>query len=250
MNIFRTIEERALLGIWQALATPYTAEICATTGFDWLLFDGEHAPNTLQTLLAQLQAVAAYPVEPVARVPVGDAVIIKQYLDIGFKTLLVPMVESGEQAQAMVSATCFPPFGVRGVASALSRASRFGSNASYLTTAHEDLFLILQIESAAGLAAVDSILAVPGVDAIFLGPADLAASLGYLGRPAASEVQAAILHALARARAAGKPAGIFATSPEDARERIAQGFQFVSIGTDVGLLSGGARGLLKNVMQN
>ncbi|MBW8911753.1 MAG: 2-dehydro-3-deoxyglucarate aldolase, partial [Sphingomonas sp.] len=128
----RLREGRPLLGLWQALATPYTAEICAGAGYDWLLFDGEHAPNTLQTLLAQLQAVAPYNVEPVARVPVDDPAIIKQYLDIGFRSLLVPMVESAEQAQRIVAATRFPPRGIRGVASATSRASGFGANARYL----------------------------------------------------------------------------------------------------------------------
>ena len=117
-------EQRAQIGLWQSLANPYTAEICADTGYDWLLFDGEHAPNTVQTLLAQLQAVAPYPVEPVARVPVGDAAIIKQYMDIGFRSLLIPMVESAGQAAQLVAATRYPPRGIRGVASAGSSPSR------------------------------------------------------------------------------------------------------------------------------
>jgi 4-hydroxy-2-oxoheptanedioate aldolase len=236
-------EGRSLLGLWQALANPYTAEICAGAGFDWLLIDGEHAPNTLQTLLAQLQAVAPYPVEPIARVPVDDPAIIKQYLDIGFRTLLVPMMESAAQAERSVAACRFPPRGIRGVASATSRASAFGANARYLHDAHEDVTLIVQIESRAGLDAVDAIAAVAGVDALFIGPADLAASLGHLGNPRHAEVQAAIDGALARIAAAGKPAGIFALSPEDARARIAAGIGFVSVGTDIGLLANGARAL-------
>lgn len=240
-------EGRALLGLWQALANNYTAEICAGAGYDWLLFDGEHSPNTLQTLLGQLQAVAPYPVEPIARVPVGDPAIIKQYLDIGFRTLLVPMMESAEQAAHTVAATRFPPRGIRGVASATSRASGFGANASYLATAHENVTLIVQIESRAGLDAIDAIAAVDGVDALFIGPADLAASLGYLGKPAEPEVQEAIAHAKSRIDAAGKPAGIFALSPEDARRRMEQGFAFVSLGTDIGLLSRGAGALLSSV---
>lgn len=231
---------RALLGLWQALATPYTAEICARAGFDWLLFDGEHAPNTIQTLLAQLQAVAAFPVEAVARVPVGEAAVIKQYLDIGFRTLLVPMVDSADQAAALVAATRFPPLGVRGVASATSRASGFGADPHYLATAHRTVVLIVQIESRAGLAATDAIAATEGVDALFIGPADLAASLGHLGDPRHPEVQAAIASAFARISASGKPAGIFALSEADARERVAQGFRFVSLGTDIGLLAQGA----------
>lgn len=242
MNGFRDAlaGERALLGLWQALATPYTAEICARAGFDWLLFDGEHAPNTIQTLLAQLQAVAPFPVEPVARVPVGEPVVIKQYLDIGFRTLLIPMVDSADQAAELVAATRFPPFGMRGVASATSRASGFGADPDYLAASHRNVCTIAQIESTAGLAALDAIAATDGIDALFIGPADLAASLGHLGHPRHPEVQAAIASALSRIRANGKPAGIFALSEADAREKIAQGFRFVSLGTDIGVLTQGA----------
>ena len=243
----RLAEGRPLLGLWQALATPYTAEICAGAGYDWLLFDGEHAPNTLQTLLAQLQAVAPYPVEPIARVPVGETAIIKQYLDIGFRTLLVPMVESAAQAERIVAATRFPPRGIRGVASATSRASGFGADARYLATAHDQICLVVQIESRAGLDAIEAIAGVEGVDALFIGPADLAGSLGHLGDPRHDEVQAALADALARILATGKPAGIFAISPEDARARIAEGVSFVSLGTDIGLLVGGARALRASV---
>lgn len=233
----------AAIGLWQALANGYTAEICASAGYDWLLFDGEHAPNTLTTLLAQLQAVAPYPCEPIGRVPVGDCAVIKQYLDIGFRTLLIPMVESRAQAEQLVAAVRFPPRGTRGVASTTSRASRFGADARYLHAAHEEVCLIVQIESAGGLAAIDEIAAVDGVDAVFIGPADLAASLGHLGDPGHPEVQSAIDHALARIAGAGKPAGIFATSHEDAIARCAAGVAFVSVGTDIGLLTNGARDL-------
>lgn len=234
----------ALLGLWQALANPYTAEICAGAGFDWLLFDGEHAPNTLQTLVSQLQAVSSYPVEPIARVPVADPAIIKQYLDIGFRTLLAPMIDSAEQAERAVAATRFPPRGIRGVASATSRASGFGANRAYLAKAHETISLIVQIESKAGVAAIEDIAAVEGVDALFIGPGDLAASLGHLGDPMHSDVQDVISAAIARIKAAGKPAGIFAVSIEDARARMQSGVRFVSIGADVVLLSNGARALL------
>ncbi|QPI75024.1 HpcH/HpaI aldolase family protein [Sphingobium sp. Cam5-1] len=245
MNAFRTLldEGRPLIGLWQALANPYTAEICAGAGFDWLLFDGEHAPNTLQTLLAQLQAISNYPIVPVARVPVGEAAIIKQYLDIGFQTLLVPMVESGAQAERIVAATRFPPLGVRGVASATSRASGFGVDKSYLATAHERIFTIVQIESQAGLDAIEDIASVPGVDALFIGPADLAGSLGHLGNPGHPDVQQAISKALSRIRSLGKPAGLFAISTDDAQQRIAEGVNFLSVGTDIGLLANGARNL-------
>ncbi|WP_263588022.1 HpcH/HpaI aldolase family protein [Sphingopyxis sp. GC21] len=235
------------LGLWQALATPYTAEICARAGFDWLLFDGEHAPNTLQTLLAQLQAVAPFPVEAVARVPIGEPVAIKHYLDLGFGTLLVPMVDSAEQARAIVAASRFPPLGNRGVASATSRASGFGAQPGYLSRAHERTAIIAQIESRAALDQIDVIAAVDGIDALFVGPADLAASLGHLGNPGHDEVQAAIAHAKTRIDAAGKPAGIFALSPGDAQRRMADGFAFISVGTDIGLLARGAAGLLDSI---
>ncbi len=240
-------EGRAQIGLWQALANPYTAEICAGAGFDWLLFDGEHAPNTAQTLLAQLQAVAPYSPEPIARPPVGDPVIIKQYLDIGFRSLLIPMVESAEQARMLVAATRFPPRGIRGVASATSRASGFGANPRYLADAHEDICLIVQIESRAGLDSIEEIASTDGVDALFIGPGDLAAALGHLGNPGHADVQAAISDALARIRKTGKASGIFAVSVDDAKARIAEGASFVSIGTDIGVLMTGAKTLRASI---
>ena len=234
---------RPLIGLWQALANPYTAEICARAGYDWLLFDGEHSPNTAQTLLAQLQAVAPFPVHAIARVPEGTSVHIKQYLDIGFSTLLVPVVESAEQAAQIVAATRFPPRGIRGVASATSRASGFGADTQYLATAHEKTGVIVQIESRSGLDALEQIAAVDGVDALFIGPADLAAGLGHLGAPRHPDVQAAIDGAITRIAACGKPSGIFALDAEDAKRRIAQGVGFISVGTDIGVLSGGAKSL-------
>lgn len=233
-----------LRGLWQSLATSYTAEICARAGFDWLLFDGEHAPNAVPTMLAQLQAVAPFDVTPIARTPDDNPSLIKQYLDIGFATLLVPMVESAAQAERIVAATRFPPYGIRGVASAVSRASGFGAQTDYLARAHESITLILQIESQAGLTALNEIAAVAGVDALFIGPADLAASLGHLGNPHHDVVQKAIDDALVKIQLAGKPAGIFALSVEDAKRRFEQGFSFVSLGTDIGLLTSGAKNLL------
>ncbi|HJT39194.1 MAG TPA: HpcH/HpaI aldolase/citrate lyase family protein [Sphingobium sp.] len=249
MTVFRDTlaGDRPLIGLWQALANSYTAEICARAGFDWLLIDGEHAPNTAATLLAQLQAVTPFPVEPIARVPLGEPVAIKQYLDLGYRTLLVPMVDSAEQARAVVSATRFPPLGTRGVASATSRASGFGADARYLAEAHLKVTVIAQIESRAALAEIEEIAAVEGIDALFIGPGDLAASLGHLGHAQHPDVQAAIAKAKAAIDRAGKPAGIFALSAEDARRRIDEGFKFVSVGTDIGILSKGATALLETV---
>ncbi|HKY82435.1 MAG TPA: HpcH/HpaI aldolase/citrate lyase family protein [Sphingobium sp.] len=249
MTVFRETlaGDRPLIGLWQALANAYTAEICARAGYDWLLIDGEHAPNTATTLLAQLQAVTPFPVEPIARVPLGEPVAIKQYLDLGYRTLLVPMVDSAEQARAVVSATRFPPLGTRGVASATSRASGFGADARYLAEAHLKVTVIAQIESRAALEAIDEIAAVEGIDALFIGPGDLAASLGHLGNAQHPEVQEAISTAKAAIDKAGKPAGIFALSADDAKRRIAEGFKFVSIGTDIGILAKGASALLDTV---
>lgn len=243
----RLAEGKPLLGLWQALANNYTADVCARAGYDWLLFDGEHSPNTAQTLLGQLQAVTPFPVEAIARVPAGDPVLIKQYLDIGFTTLLVPMVDSAKQAAGVVAACRYPPHGIRGVASATARATGFGADPAYLREVAQRITVIVQIESRAALENIDAIAATDGVDALFIGPADLAASLGHLGDPGHDEVQEAIDHAKARIDATGKPAGIFALSPEDARRRAADGFRFISIGTDIGLLARGASALLSSV---
>ncbi|HKD46827.1 MAG TPA: HpcH/HpaI aldolase/citrate lyase family protein [Rhizomicrobium sp.] len=231
------------VGLWQTLANPYTAEICASTGFDWLLFDGEHSPNTIQTMLSQLQAVSGYPVDAMARPPVGDPRLIKQYLDIGFRSLLIPMVGSAAEARLLVSATRFPTEGIRGVAS-LTRAAGFGTRADYFAEAHDDICLVLQIESKPGLEAIADIASVEGVDALFIGPGDLAGALGHLGNPSHPKVQSAISNAIETVRKTGKAAGIFATSIEAAKRYADAGASLISVGTDIGLLVSGARSLV------
>ncbi|MEO5707179.1 MAG: HpcH/HpaI aldolase/citrate lyase family protein [Alteraurantiacibacter sp.] len=238
---------RPLIGLWQALANPYAAEICARQGFDWLMLDGEHSPNSIESLLGQAQAIAAFPVECVVRVAFGEPVVIKQYLDLGLHTLLVPMVETAQQAADLVRACRYPPHGIRGVSSATSRGANFGQDADYLHKASEKITLIVQIESRTGLDNVADIAAVDGVDALFIGPSDLAASLGHLGDPLHPEVSAAIDSAYAAIAAVGKPAGIFAMSPGHARACFAQGFAFASVGTDIGLMIKGAQDILKAV---
>lgn len=240
-------EGKPLIGLWQALADNYAAEICARQGFDWLLLDAEHSPNTIQTLLAQAQAIAPFPVETLVRVAFGEPVVFKQYLDLGLHSLLVPMVESAEQAADLVRYCRFPPRGIRGVSSATSRGADFGVDTEYLHNADKHITLIVQIESRDGLDNVAEIAAVDGVDALFIGPSDLAASLGHLGDPLHPEVTAAVDQALAAIKAAGKPAGIFAVSPDHARESFAKGFAFASVGTDIGLLISGARAVLAEV---
>ncbi|CAG9177741.1 4-hydroxy-2-oxoheptanedioate aldolase [Cupriavidus pinatubonensis] len=235
----------AQIGLWLGLADPYTAELCATAGFDWLLIDGEHGPNDLRSMLSCLQSIAAYSAHPVVRIPHGDTALIKQVLEIGATTLLVPMVESAEQARHLVRAMRYPPVGVRGVGSGLARSSRWGADQNYLSAANERVCLLVQIETQAALAQIDEIAAVEGVDGVFIGPADLSASMGYLGQPAHPEVKAAIASAFERIAAAGKAAGILAVDEELARHYIDLGARFVAVGVDATLLAQAVRALAK-----
>lgn len=225
------------IGLWMGLANAYTAEICAGAGYDWLVIDGEHAPNDLQSILAQLQAMAAYPVSPVVRVPIGETWIIKQVLDLGAQTVLVPMVESAEQARQLVSAMRYPGGGVRGVGAALARASAFNRVGDYLDTANDQICLVVQVESQVGMAAIEAIADVEGVEGIFIGPADLAADMGFLGRPGVDEVKQAVLSGIARIKAAGKAAGILTADKAFASACLQAGATFVAVGTDVTLFS-------------
>ncbi|ARP91071.1 2,4-dihydroxyhept-2-ene-1,7-dioic acid aldolase [Bordetella genomosp. 9] len=225
------------IGLWATLAHPYTAEICAGAGFDWLLIDGEHAPNELQSMLVQLQAIAPYPVAPVIRPPWNDFVRIKQILDIGAQNLLIPMIQSAEEAAAAVAAVRYPPAGIRGMGSAIARSSRWNRIPDYVQRANDEMCLLLQIETPAGLAALDDILAVDGVDGVFIGPADLSASMGHLNNPEHPEVAAAIDDAIGRITAAGKAAGILHTRPERAKHFLSLGATFVAVGVDASLLA-------------
>jgi 4-hydroxy-2-oxoheptanedioate aldolase len=245
MNNFKQAlrEGQRQVGLWQALASPYTAEICAGAGFDWLLFDGEHAPNDLPLMLQQLQAVAPYPLEPVVRVPIGDPVLLKQYLDIGARSLLVPMVEDAAQAMRLVQAVRYPPHGIRGVGSAIGRASRWNRMPGYLETAADEVCLLLQVESVVGLANIGTIATIEGVDGIFIGPSDLAAAMGHLGNPTHNEVQHAIEAGIASIRAAGKAAGVLIADETLALRYLELGASFVAVGTDVSILARGAEAL-------
>jgi 4-hydroxy-2-oxoheptanedioate aldolase len=246
-NVFKSSLARGetQIGLWLTLADPYSAEICAGAGFDWVLIDGEHAPNDLRSVLGQLQAIAPYGTEAVVRPPVGEPHRIKQLLDIGVRSLLIPMIETAEQAAAMVSAVRYPPVGIRGVGSAIARASRWGRIGDYLDHAYDGICLLLQVESGAALENLDAILAVPGVDGIFVGPADLSASLGYLGAPDHPEVQAKILDAIARIRKAGKAAGILSSDESLSQSYIEAGCGFVAVGVDATLLARGTERLAR-----
>ncbi|WP_370600901.1 4-hydroxy-2-oxoheptanedioate aldolase [Pseudomonas nitroreducens] len=232
----RLLTGEAQIGLWLGLANPYSAELAANAGFDWLLIDSEHAPNDLKSLLGQLQAVAAYPAHPIIRPVVGDATLIKQLLDIGAQTLLVPMVDSAEQAHQLVRAMRYPPFGVRGVGSALARASRWNSIPGYLDEADDQMCLLVQVENLEGLANLDEIAAVEGVDGVFIGPADLSAAMGHRGNPGHPEVQAAIEDAITRVQRAGKAAGILSADEKLARRYLELGAKFVAVGVDTSLL--------------
>lgn len=244
-NPFKTRLKKpgAQIGLWLGLADPYAAELCATTGFDWLLIDGEHGPNDLRSMLSSLQAVAPYPAHPVVRIPHGDATLIKQVLEIGATTLLVPMVESAEQAAGLVRAMRYPPHGTRGVGSGLARSSRWNSFASYLKEANDHVCLLVQVETIEALSQIEAIAAVDGVDGVFIGPADLAASMGHLGAADQPVVVRAIDDAIRRVVAMGKAVGILAVNEDRARECIELGARFVAVGVETTLMAHAARAL-------
>ncbi|MGB6103853.1 MAG: 4-hydroxy-2-oxoheptanedioate aldolase [Pusillimonas sp.] len=245
-NLFKRAlaKGETVIGLWQGMASAYTADLCADLGYDWLLIDGEHAPNTVPSVMAQLQALAAHPVAAVVRPAWNDPVELKQLLDVGAQNLLVPMIQNAEQASAAVSAVRYPPRGTRGVGTALARAARWGGVADYLTRSDEEICLLCQVETAEALAHLDQIARVDGVDGVFIGPADLAASMGHLGNPGHAEVKAAIKDAIQRIRAAGKAVGILQADVEQARQYISLGAQFVAVGVDTVLLRRAAQQLL------
>lgn len=228
---------RLQLGCWLGMADPYIAEISAGAGFDWLLIDSEHAPNDLRSIVAQLQVIAARQSHAVVRPPIGEAWIIKQLLDAGAQSLLIPMVESADQARALVDAVTYPPHGVRGVGSALARASDFAAITDYLATARQEICLVAQVENRKGLEALDSILAVEGLDGVFVGPSDLAADMGFIGQPGTAEVQAAVLDAITRIVASGKAAGILTLDPDMQAKCRDLGATFIATEIDITLFA-------------
>ncbi|MCO6177669.1 aldolase/citrate lyase family protein [Ciceribacter sp. RN22] len=244
-NLFkRAIREgRPQIGLWLDMADALAAEIAGHAGFDWLVIDGEHGPNDLRSILAQLQALSSSSAEPVVRAPVGETWMIKQLLDIGARTLLIPMVDSAEQARELVRAVRYPPHGVRGVGAAVARASAFNTIPDYADTASDGICLLVQAESRAAIADLENIAAVDGVDGVFIGPADLAADMGFLGRMDAPEVQSVIESAIATIVKAGKAAGILTFSEELNRRYITLGASYVAVGADVTEFSGALRSL-------
>ena len=227
---------RQQVGLWVSLASAYSTEIVAGSGFDWLLIDAEHSPNDPPTILPQLQAAAAYPVSAIVRPAWNDKVLIKRYLDIGAQSLLVPYVQTVEEAEAAVAAVRYPLRGVRGVAG-MTRASRYGRVADYTARAEEELCLLVQIETRLGLDNLEKIARIDGIDGVFIGPADLAAGLGHLGQQGHPEVQSAIHDAIQRIRACKKPAGILTPDEATARKYIEWGTTFTAVGLDAMLLA-------------
>ncbi len=230
------------IGLWVSMISSLSTEICAGAGFDWLLLDGEHTPNDLHSMLVQLQTIAGYDSQPVCRIPVGNTALIKQYLDLGVPNLLVPMVDTPEQARALVKACRYPPDGIRGMAGA--RASRWGRYPRYAHEANAQVCLLVQAETMLALSNLDAILATDGIDGVFIGPADLSASMGHVGNPGHPDVQAAIEDAIARIGMAGKAAGILTADPALAKHYLELGALFVAVGLDTQILMRGSSSLL------
>jgi 4-hydroxy-2-oxoheptanedioate aldolase len=245
-NLFKSAvrEGRAQIGIWCTIPGSDNAEALAGCGFDWMLIDTEHSTVGLDTVKAMLQAAAPYPTQAIVRPGWNDAVEIKRILDAGAMSILVPYVQNAEEAARAVSAVRYPPHGTRGVAG-ITRASRYGTVDRYTARADDEICLLVQVETAEALRNIEAIAALPGVDGIFVGPADLAASMGFPGDASAPEVRAAILDAIRRIRAAGKPAGILSLDPDLLKEAVAAGSVFTAVDVDQAILLRGARALAR-----
>lgn len=230
------------IGLWCSLCSNIVTEIVSDSGFDWLLLDTEHSPNELPDLLGQLQSVQRGTATPIVRPAWNDAVLLKRILDIGAQTVLIPFVQNAEEARRAVAATRYPPDGIRGITGS-GRASRFGRVKDYLKKANDEICVLVQTETREALAALEGIASVPGVDGVFVGPADLSASFGHIGNPQHPEVQDAIRETARRLKAIGKPAGILTPVEEEARRYIEWGYTFVAVGADLGLVAKGADAL-------
>ncbi|MBK5413420.1 HpcH/HpaI aldolase family protein [Pseudomonas sp. TH31] len=248
-NHFRqALSQQQQLGMFSTLGSNTLVELLAGCGFDWIMLDTEHSPNDMGEIIAQLQAMAAHGTSAIVRPAWSEMILIKRILDAGAQTLLLPCIQSADEAREAVSYTRYPPFGVRGV-SGSSRAADYGLNTDYLRTAADEICILAQIETVEGLANLEEIAAVEGIDAIFIGPADLAASLGHLGDTQHPEVQAAVDDAFRRLRALGKPAGYLTLNEAEAERRIAEGIAVVGVATDTSIVMRGARSMLQRLSQ-
>jgi 4-hydroxy-2-oxoheptanedioate aldolase len=232
------------VGLWCSLCSNIAIDIVSDSGFDWLLLDTEHSPNEIPDVLAQLQAARGGTATPIVRPAWNDAVLIKRVLDIGAQAVLVPYVQTPEEARQAVAAVRYPPAGIRGVAAA-SRASRYGRVSGYLKNADAEICLLVQVETRSALDQLEAIAQVEGVDGVFIGPSDLSASFGHVGNPQHPEMQAVLEQSVKRLKAVGKPAGILTGNEDEARRYISWGYTFVAVGADTGLLARGADMLAK-----
>jgi 2-dehydro-3-deoxyglucarate aldolase len=233
---------KVLIGCWSSLASPLTTEILGLAGFDWLLLDGEHAPNDLNSFIPQLMALKDSRSAPCVRPPWNDTVMIKRLLDAGFHNYIIPYVETAAEARAAVAATRYPPQGVRGVSVSM-RGNRYGTVEDYQKIANDNIVVCVQIESRKGVENIDAICAVDGVDSVFIGPSDLAANYGHLGDNDHPEVQAAIRTVIDRAKSAGTPIGTLAAVEADARRYMDMGVTMVAVGSDQGVFRAGTQAL-------
>ena len=236
---------RLQIGLWSSLCSAIAAHVLGDSGFDWIVIDGEHAPNELPDIVQQMQALTGTPASAVVRPAWLDTVVMKRMLDAGAQTIIVPYVQNADQAALAVASMRYPPAGIRGVAPVI-RASHYGRVDNYLKLADAQMCLLVQVETKEALVNLESIAQVDGVDGVFIGPSDLAASLGHIGNPAHADVQAALHDAVTRLKLVGKPAGILTSNQDEARRYIDWGYTFVAVGSDINVLRFGADALIKN----
>lgn len=235
-----------MLGLWFGLANNIAAEICAQSGFDWMLIDAEHSPLSDKDILSCLQAVAPYEINPIVRPVSGDKNVLKRLCDVGVQTFLVPMINDAKEAEAVVSAVRYPSSGTRGLGTSMARAARWNMTPNYFAIANEEMCVILQIETKLGLKNLKKIAKVDGVDAVFIGPSDLGAALGYPGQPSHPDVVSAVSKAIQDVRACGKPAGVLAVTSELVETYTKAGASFVGVGSDCGVLAKGVQRLYES----
>jgi 4-hydroxy-2-oxoheptanedioate aldolase len=233
---------RLQIGLWSSLSSNLSVEVLAGAGFDWLLLDTEHSPNELPMVLSQLQAMTGGTAHPIVRPAWNDAVLIKRFLDAGVQTFLVPYVQNEDEARKAVAATRYPPRGVRGFAGT-TRASRFGRVKDYHTRCEEEICVLVQVETRVALGHLEAIAKVEGVDGVFIGPGDLSADLGYLGKLTHPDMTAVIDDTIHRIKAAGSIPGILINDEALAKRYIEAGCLFTAVGGDVGILARGAEQL-------
>lgn len=245
-NPFRQCLEsgKTTFGSWLGLPDPSVAEIMAGAGFDWLLIDHEHAPYELTDVMSHLQVLAAYPVAPVVRPASGDPVLLKKLADVGAQSFIVPMIDTAEEAAAIVSALHYPPSGQRGLGTSLARAARWNGRPGYIDSANDDMCIIVQAETTTAMSNLEAIAATPGIDGVFIGPADLSASMGHPGNPGHADVEQAIVSGLKKIREVGKHAGLLCLNPDKVSHYVDCGADFVGVAVDTLLLGNAARGLV------